>query len=122
MKHRFYQDTDGRWYIDLPQFITEGHGTKANLEMVAGADKLLSHLAAGNSEVTLQFDKEPFDHHQIHLVRSSNYGYSELLDPEDDPGGWYDVKGTNQTVWLCPVTLYVFQEQYPENIYIKPIN
>ena len=35
----FVQDPDSRWYIDMPW-----DGNRANLEMVAGADDLLSFL------------------------------------------------------------------------------
>ena len=40
MKHRFYKENK-IWYIDLPEFLEKGLGTKSNLMMVAGADTLL---------------------------------------------------------------------------------
>lgn len=119
---RFYQEPDGSWYIDLPEYITNGYGTKANLEMVAGADTLLSELANGKPEIFIQFNDEAFPDYTVHLVRSSNHGYNNLLDPEDDPGGWYHVSNNDKRyLWLCPVTLYVFNGCYPENIFIKPL-
>lgn len=118
---RFYQEPDGRWYIDLPEYINEGLGDKANLEMVVGADTLLSNLAQGKSEIQVRFNEEAFDSYQIHLTRSSKHGYSEQLDPEDDPGGWYTIKDSSFNLWLCPVTLYVFNGCYPENIFIQVI-
>lgn len=45
----FVQDPDGRWYIDIPW-----DGNRSNLEMVAGSDRLLSHIAKGDNKVTLQ--------------------------------------------------------------------
>ena len=30
----FYRDINGKWYIDYPEYIDSGFGTKANLEMV----------------------------------------------------------------------------------------
>ena len=130
IKKRFYQEEDGRWYIDLPEYIESGVGTKSNLEMVGGADTLLSKLAEGKSEITLKFTDESFDDHHVHLIRSSDYGYEpELIDePEFDAGGWYhyydkkkwyEFKPNANTVWLCPVTLYLFNNIYPENIFIQ---
>ena len=130
MTNQFYQEKDGRWYIDLPEYIESGVGTKSNLEMVGGADTLLSRLAEGKSEITLKFTDESFDGHHVHLIRSSDYGYSpELIDePEFDAGGWYhyydkrkwyEFKPNANTVWLCPVTLYLFNKIYPENIFIE---
>ena len=44
MTQQFYKDKEG-WFIDLPEFIEEGHGTKGNLAMVEndydGAEKNL---------------------------------------------------------------------------------
>jgi hypothetical protein len=126
--NRFYQDPDGRWYIDLPEYIEAGLGNKSNLEMVAGADDLLTNLAAGKSEIVITFSDQPFEGYTVQLERSSDYGYDPPLDMEEDAGGqyhvvqktkWYQKKPEFQFVWLCPVTLYVFNGEYPKNIYIK---
>jgi hypothetical protein len=130
MTHKFYQEEDGRWYIDLPEYIESGVGTKSNLEMVAGADTLLSKLAEGKSEITLKFTDESFDGHHVHLIRSSDYGYEpeDIDDIEFDAGGWYhyydkrkwyELKPNVNSVWLCRVTLYLFNNTYPENIFIQ---
>ena len=37
MTHKFYKE-NSIWYIDLPEFLEEGMGSKANLMMVDGAD------------------------------------------------------------------------------------
>ena len=127
---RFYKDTDGRWYIYLPEYLEAGLGTKANLEMVAGADILLSKLAQGGTTITLKFTDKPFDGYLIHLIRSSEYGYSaELIaEPELDPGGWYhyydkkkwyQLKPTRHDIWLSSVILYLFNKTYPKNIFIQ---
>lgn len=118
---RFYQDPDGRWYIDLPEFIESGLGTKANLEMVAGADTLLSQLAEGQKEVNIRFNNQEFPEAEIHLIKSSQHGYDLDLEPDEDPGGWYHDKHTKESLWLCPVTLYVFNSVYPDNIYIQKV-
>jgi hypothetical protein len=121
MVKKFYQEENGRWYIDLPEYIESGVGTKSNLEMVAGADTFLSTLAQGGSSITLKFTNEDFDGYDLQLIRSSNHGYTpELLDEAElDAGAWYTVKDNNHDLWLCPVVLYLFNNTYPENIFIQ---
>jgi hypothetical protein len=130
MIKRFYKEVDGRWYIDLPEYIESGVGTKSNLEMVAGADTFLSTLAQGETTITLKFEDEHFIGHHVELIRSSNYGYaSELMDDvELDPGAWYhyynkrnwyELKPKLNILWLCPVLLFLFNNIYPENIFIE---
>jgi len=116
---RFYKDPDGRWFIDLPEYIQAGLGDKSNLEMVAGADRLLDMVSKNTNEVTIRFSSEPFENYNYKLERSSDYGYDTELDPEDDPGGWYTVKSLKMNLWLCPVTLYLFDGIYPSNIFIS---
>jgi len=121
MVKNFYQEEDGRWYIDLPEYIESGVGTKSNLEMVAGADTFLSTLAQGETSITLKFTDEEFVDHDVELIRSSNHGYtSELMDDvELDAGAWYTVKDNDHDLWLCPVVLYLFNNTYPQNIFIQ---
>ncbi|WP_395810102.1 DUF6717 family protein [Daejeonella sp.] len=132
IKKRFYQEEDGRWYIDLPEYNESGVGTKSNLEMVAGADTFLSRLAEGKTTITLKFEDEPFEGHTINIIRSSDDGYTPELtdDMELDSGGWYhyydkkkwyQLKPTCHTLWLCSVTLYLFNYTYPKNIFIQII-
>ena len=123
MVKNFYQEEDGRWYIDLPEYIESGVGTKSNLEMVAGADTFLSTLAQGETSITLKFTDEEFVNHDVELIRSSNHGYTSKLidDVELDAGAWYTVKDNNHDLWLCPVVLYLFNNTYPENIFIQII-
>lgn len=56
MKLKFYKETDNRWYVDLPNW----EGSKAELEMVAGAT-MLDYMSSNTSEITLDLDIEPFD-------------------------------------------------------------
>lgn len=118
---RFYKDPDQRWYIDLPEYLDAGLGTKANLEMVAGADKLLDQLSDHKNDVEIRFNESPFEGYEIKLDRTSSMDYEDILYPEEDAGGWYTIDGTNTSLWLCPVTLYVFNGAYPENIFIQVI-
>ena len=127
---KFYRE-DGRWYIDLPEFIELGLGNKNNLLMVDGADTLLDILAgnkpnksADGTEVNVIFGNEPFDGH-THTLNKKVMGKNQsLLDylghAPVDYGAYYDVKELDgHQVWLCPVTEYVFGGGYPETIYLK---
>lgn len=110
----FVQDPDGRWYIDMPW-----DGNRANLEMVAGADDLLSLLdAEGNHRVT------------IHVVPSEEPkcvdGHFELrqIDKSFAGGSHYDstsVEGfSRHMIWVCPVTLCVLG-CYPKFLYVRKV-
>jgi len=127
---KFYRE-DGRWYIDLPEFIELGLGNKNNLLMVDGADTLLDILAgnkpnksADGTEVNVTFGNEPFDNYTHTLTKKSIGKNQSLLDylghAPVEYGAYYNVKELdNHQVWLCPVTEYVFGGGYPETIYLK---
>jgi hypothetical protein len=112
-KHRFIKD--GRdWFIDLPEFLENG-GSKGDLQMVEGADKMLDFISEGKNEVTLFIDRVSFD-------GSDELKLTERCDPFVG-GGYYNLKTfegkeINQTMWLCSVTEYVFGD-LPERIFIK---
>ena len=55
----FYKE-EVLWYIDLPEFLDAGLGTKANLMMVAGADILLDKLSKNGDKITLQISNISF--------------------------------------------------------------
>jgi hypothetical protein len=130
----FYQDPDGRWYIDLPEYIESGLGTKGNLEMVSGADTMLSNLANGEKRITLQFSPDPFHEYDLELGRvkkpkdgqwwynTATTAIADTLGLNDYMGAWYKVKENDHELWLCPVTMYVFGGKYPKNIYVKKMN
>ena len=130
MTYRFYKE-NGMWYIDLPAFLEAGLGTKANLLMVAGADVLLDLLSNNTEEVTLEFDSKPFEGVHVTLDLFEMGKDQQILDQVGhapvDYGAYYHSYGTHndkqfkQTVWLCPVTEYVFGGAYPEQIYVKKI-
>lgn len=106
-KHTFYREEDGRWYINLPEYI-DGGGNKEDLEMVAGADVMLDILSKNKDRVDL------------HISTSEN-SYPYTLIKQDDNGNYlfYDsIKEQNTPVWLCNVTTWVFG-YYPEMIYLK---
>ena len=106
----FVQDPDGRWYIDIPW-----DGNRSNLEMVAGSDKLLSHVAKGDNKVTLQVILDYIDDYNDYIIldrfRQSLAG-----------GASYTVSNSEfkEPIWICPVTLCVLG-RYPKKIYFKRI-
>ncbi len=110
----FVQDPDKRWYIDMPW-----DGNRANLEMVAGADDLLTYLDSENSQKVT-----------IHVISSDVplvvKDHTELrqLDKSLTGGAHYDATSfpdfRMSKIWICPVTLCVLGK-YPKYLYIKKI-
>jgi hypothetical protein len=120
--HRFYKE-EGIWYIDLPEFLTLGLGTKANLMMVGGSDTYLDGLSNNTGEVTVSFSNVNFEGSTDTLDRTK-LGYDDIyLDSVGharvDGGAYYKSIIDGHELWLCPVTKYVFQADYPQRIYIK---
>ena len=111
----FVQDPDERWYIDMPW-----DGSRDNLEMVAGADDMLTYL-----------DTEEEHTVTIHVVPSNEpkevEGHVELrrLDASTFGGAHYDatdmVGFRMSRIWICPVTLCVLG-RYPKYLYIKKVS
>lgn len=111
----FVQDLDGRWYIDMPW-----DGNRANLEMVAGADELLSFLDVDrHHRVTIYVipSETPMcvaDHTELRQIDKSLTG-----------GSHYDATAFagfgRSKIWICPVTLCVLG-CYPKYIYVKKVN
>lgn len=107
--YKFYKDENNRWYIDLPGWT----GTKAELEMVCGADDMLEIMSQGETEVHLTISETFFE------------GSSELellTEDKENGGGWYMFKvykgiTYNTQLWLCDVTRWVFGK-IPTKIYI----
>jgi hypothetical protein len=126
MTHKFIKEEDGIWYIDLPQYIEQGLGTKANLMMVAGADTFLDILSNNGNEITIQIETDPFIGHEHSLVHVHRGMDADLLKsvghPDVEYGGYYIAFPSNHLLWLCPVTEYVFGGDYPLNIYIKVLS
>lgn len=122
---RFYKENK-LWYIDLPEFLEAGLGTKNNLLMVDGADTLLDILSNNSDSVQVQFGNEEFEGYTHKLDKLIIGMNKDLLDAVGHAavsyGAYYNVNEIEgHTVWLCPVTEYVFGGHYPENIYLKVI-
>lgn len=111
----FVQDPDGRWYIDMPW-----DGNRANLEMVAGSDDLLSFLdTEGCHRVTLHVvpSESPIKVEGYKILRQLDKSLTggSHYDATDIPGFQYN------RIWICPVTLCVLG-RYPKYIYIRKIS
>ena len=106
----FVQDPDGRWYIDIPW-----DGNRSNLEMVAGSDKLLSHIAKGDNKVTLQVILDYIDDYNGYIIL-------DRFEHSLAGGASYTVSNAEfkEPIWICPVTLCVLG-RYPKKIYFKRI-
>lgn len=108
---KFVKDPDGRWYLDLPAW----DGSRAELEMVMGADELLDLLAKG-PQVYMWLDKEPFF--------DCDVLYRLELGPVGKGGAYYFsevLKGKRNSLWLCDVCLFVLGE-FPTAIYYQVIS
>jgi len=110
MELRFYRKEDGTWWIDLPGYIAQG-GDPAELQMVAGSDDFLELIAEAKDKVRLQISEQKVK------------GFYELKRVDEIPttsGRYYYDDQSENLMWLCPVTLWVFEGRYPEIIYYKP--
>jgi hypothetical protein len=116
---------DKMWYADLPEFLDQGLGDRANLLMVDGADTLLDVLSKGHTHITLKLSTDPFSDWQLCMHKSHRGMNAHLLvnvgHAPVDYGAYYQVsvfegKQYDHSLWLCPVTEYVFGS-YPDTIY-----
>lgn len=102
-------ERDGRrWYAVIPQW----KGSRANLEMVAGADTFLESLDVLNKGfITLDIDiKYSYGFHKLMKANECKYGGANYI--------YKPHQKLPKFMWLCEVTLFVFGK-YPENIYFK---
>jgi len=109
---RFYKEETGKWYADVPQWT----GRKSALQMIAGADKLLNHIAKERFEIYLHFSETEFDGASCLIFKrkswfnGANYKIKNYIEKE-----------LNLKVWLCNVTLFVFNK-FPKKIFFNEID
>jgi len=99
---KFNRELDGRWYVVLPDW----KGSKAELEMVAGADTMLDLLA----EVTLR----------LYKTKVEGADKLEIINSEVESGAEYYYSSPyfeTMKIWLCDVTKFVFGE-FPKVLYV----
>jgi hypothetical protein len=103
MKNYTFNKEQGSWYIDLPNWT----GTKAELQMVAGADILLDHLSKNGETVNVLLSTD----------KAMPEGFQTLNKIVKTPpnGCIYHLGFT--PVWLCNVTKFVFDGIFPRQIH-----
>jgi hypothetical protein len=113
MKLKFYKESDNRWYVDLPEW----EGSKADLELVSGADTMLEYMSEGENHVWLILSEENFEgSDKLEFIR---------LATEVENGAFYKLekyKGIeiNLEMWLCDVTKFVFGD-FPKIIHLSNV-
>jgi hypothetical protein len=103
---KFKKETNGEWYVVLPEW----EGEHSDLEMVLGADTMCDIIAQGEWEIEIGLSTDKQDHFKFELT----------FREEEGGGGWYTLKGDFEfqfEVWLCYVTTFVFGE-LPQKIYV----
>lgn len=112
---RFYHDNQGRYFIDLPEYIEQG-GHPEDLEMVGMAADMIDYLrpTRDSTEVIVQFSDEFIEDCDFHLV----------FDTKTEGGGanYLDTHNMeNEPTWLCDVVKWLFGK-FPKDLYVKQIN
>lgn len=111
---KFYKESDNRWYVDLPEWT----GSKAELEMVSGADSMLEYMAEGEGQVWLVLSEQEFENaDKLEFLR---------LATEIENGAFYKLdkyRGIEigLEMWLCDVTKFVFGD-FPKTIFLSATN
>jgi len=112
---KFYKEPNGEWFVDLPEW----EGSKADLQMVAGADTFLEILSQGEQTVNVILSTTHFNGCEVlemkYLGRIEGWELGE--------GAWYELKTYmgleyKLDMWLCDVTKFVFNH-FPEKIFFK---
>lgn len=114
-RFKFEKEMEG-WFVDLPEW----EGSKADLQMVMGADTFLDILCEGEWVVWLTLSDEPFEGAEILELRS--FGIEPSYE-DTEQGAWYKLQTYrgiefNMDMWLCEVTRFVFGH-LPNTIYYK---
>ena len=105
----FYKDNSG-WYINFPEFINQGLGTKDDLAMVSGADQMLDYLCAGSNIVGLTSSNREIPNARFHLKMFTQNGWGATYKTNID---------LVPQVWLCNVSKVIFGGKHPINIFVK---
>ena len=116
MKIKFVKVQD-QWFADLPEYIESG-GSYADCAMVAGADSWLDIIAQGENEVELELSNSNSNLRE--RITRVNYNPEDLGEGATYVAFSFSGIPYQLELWLCPVTLFVFNE-YPEQIFYQKI-
>jgi hypothetical protein len=108
MKNYRFNKENNNWYIDLPEWT----GTKAELQMVGGADTLLDHLSNNGETVDINISTD-------NLLLTKEVGYQTLKRVVQTPPNGCIYHLGIKPVWLCNVTKFVFDGEFPKRIHFK---
>ncbi len=114
-KYDFYKNEAG-WFIDLPEYIEQG-GSQGDLAMVLGADTFLDKLSGNSSKVSLWITD---DKAEVIKDKSIHWDYLIRADIIPCASGKYYSNGVTY-LWLCDVTLFVFEGGFPKVIHYKKV-
>lgn len=108
--YEFYQTISKQWYVDLLTWP----GDKGELEMVVGADTMLSDISKGEERIKLRISNKRFKGSSI-LKRT-------IFAEQEFGGAFYRLPSFekiryNTLMWLCPVMLFIFKK-LPQKVYI----
>ena len=107
MNNFTFNKEQGQWYIDLPEWT----GTKGELQMVGGADKLLDHLSNNETTITVS----------LSIEKLPKEGYQTLKRViQTPPNGCIYHLGI-KPIWLCNVTKFIFEGIFPWQIHFRVI-
>ena len=107
MKNYTFNKEQGCWYIDLPNWT----GTKAELQMVGGADTLLDRLSNNGTTVDVMLSTD----------KNCPEGFETLKRIIKTPPNGCVYHLGFAPVWLCNVTKFVFEGIFPKQINFKLI-
>ena len=102
-----FEKEENKWYVVLPEWT----GEKRELQMVAGADTLCDILAKGQKRFKVKAETRHNPGADYYLKRKL-VAYGSFYKATDGN------TGESATVWLCPVTKYIFGN-YPKSLTIK---
>ena len=100
-----------KWFVHLPEYP----GEPMDLEMVSGADTLCESFdKEKNGFISVTVSTNPMNGDDF----ATCYVVLNLKEHFADIGATYIIQDTENEVWLCNVTKFVFGE-FPENLYIR---
>lgn len=109
-----FKRESGTWYIHLPAYLRQGC-SKADLQMVDGAQKFLNVLSNGASTLRLRISTET----------QQGWDTLELIEHCGPPKGGAiylftpaGEQSEGSLFWICDLTLFVFGDMPPQ-IYIQ---
>jgi hypothetical protein len=131
VKYELFYKENGMWYISLPEFLNMGLGNKNNLLMIDGSDTFLDILSGyepnstpDGTKISLVLCDQEFLGYTHRLTKLNNGLNQDILIKAGhapvDNGAYYMVEEIPEhKLWLCPVTEYVFDGEYPDKIFLR---